>query len=258
MGKKFLAGSALAVETAVPVEPREIEIDVSLVPFIMDFQEERKAKMLLEFFRGAKKPGQLPSLPKCDHGVYDPHGDQKYCSVCDPTVVMPSATMFSDAISKAIKNGLAHARRILFDYKEEGRRNYKDLRQIVDIEVWKATLKYGRRMNQKLAFVIAQNQANKFLAILANEPRKISLVAESIAAPETGSSLSVASGFYPDWNSVPGVPELVKTWHGVKRKVADHLLQDSKVSVREIPGVPKSTVSRVRKIVLEEFKKVAA
>lgn len=24
------------------------------------------------------------SIPKCQHGVYDPHGDQHYCTVCNP------------------------------------------------------------------------------------------------------------------------------------------------------------------------------
>jgi hypothetical protein len=28
------------------------------------------------------------TIPKCKDGVYDPHGDQRYCSVCRPTDVV--------------------------------------------------------------------------------------------------------------------------------------------------------------------------
>jgi hypothetical protein len=27
------------------------------------------------------------TIPKCKDGVYDPHGDQAYCSVCNPKVI---------------------------------------------------------------------------------------------------------------------------------------------------------------------------
>lgn len=32
-------------------------------------------------------------IPRCPHGVYDPHGDQGYCSVCNPIPVQDTALM---------------------------------------------------------------------------------------------------------------------------------------------------------------------
>ena len=29
------------------------------------------------------------TMSRCEHGVYDPHGDQKYCSVCNPIPLTP-------------------------------------------------------------------------------------------------------------------------------------------------------------------------
>jgi hypothetical protein len=33
------------------------------------------------------EPKNPVSIPKCEHGVYDPHGTQEHCSVCNPVVV---------------------------------------------------------------------------------------------------------------------------------------------------------------------------
>ena len=48
---------------------------------------------------------------------------------------------------------------------------------------------------------------------------------------------------------------LVATWRGAQRKVGEALL-DGALTVREVPGVSKSTAHRVRKVVLEAFRKV--
>jgi hypothetical protein len=49
---------------------------------------------------------------------------------------------------------------------------------------------------------------------------------------------------------------LIKTWHGAKRIVGEILLKKPDATVREFPGVPKSTAGRVRKVVLDEFRRI--
>lgn len=39
-------------------------------------------------------------IPRCPHGVYDPHGDQSYCSVCNPVMITTGSDLLSSAIGK--------------------------------------------------------------------------------------------------------------------------------------------------------------
>jgi hypothetical protein len=67
-----------------------------------------------------------------------------------------------DKYRKEINLGLKHARVLLRGYATSWR-DSEDLKQDVDIEIWKATLHYKDRMTPELAYTIAKNQAGKFL-----------------------------------------------------------------------------------------------
>ena len=48
------------------------------------------------------------NLRRCEHGVYDPHGDRKYCSVCTPIVPGPEGGhLFYRAEEVLADHGLA-------------------------------------------------------------------------------------------------------------------------------------------------------
>ena len=48
--------------------------------------------------------------------------------------------------------------------------------------------------------------------------------------------------------------DLICTWTGIKRLVADVMLVKPDMTVDDLPGIPRSTVQRWRKIVLTAFK----
>jgi len=280
-GKKYLAGSVLTIDTAKPAPL----LTISVCPNLDFAESERHLKLetALDFIRRTKKPGVLPSLPRCQHGVYAPDGDAR-CSVCNPILVRGTVRPMKDIhgaetsqrviipdkvkmpFEVEIKKALAHAKRILYGYGEEGKKDFADLEQIVDFEIWKATEHYGDKMSSPLAFTIAENQANRLLADLANEPMKVSIdkpdedgntMAETLDTPGTQSSLSDhVHNNEVDWAIIPGIPELVATWHGTKKAVAIYLLEHPGAPVGDIP-VPKGTASRLRRLILEEFRRIA-
>jgi len=51
---------------------------------------DKKALAVAEAFFGLKKRTE-PKLPRCKHGVYDPHGDQHHCTVCNPVPIPADA-----------------------------------------------------------------------------------------------------------------------------------------------------------------------
>jgi hypothetical protein len=55
---------------------------------------------------------------------------------------------------------------------------------------------------------------------------------------------------------IPLLEKLVSSWFGTKRAVGEALLENPECSVRDIPGVPKSTAARVRQAVLAEFRAI--
>lgn len=184
---------------------------------------------------------------------------------------------------KEITKALAHVRGNLT--RDEGRKDFEDLTQIVDFEIWKATKRYGDKMNEKLAYTIAENQAQRFLKKLTEEPagfQDFPKDAEGNALPanrlsfqdqkpdeggeelaESEAEIAVANAYptpdeEPDYATEfgthrPALEQLVKSWYGNKRLVGEAILSGT-AAVRDIPGVPKSTAARVRKVVLEEFK----
>lgn len=187
-----------------------------------------------------------------------------------------------------IRKALAHVREYLKG--SEGQKDFEDLKQVADFEIWKATKRYGSEMNAKLAYTIADKQARRFLKILIEEPagmrefpkdedgkalpavrlsfqdQKLTDDGEELAASEAEVAVLNKYGTpeeAPDYAEAfalcrPQLEQLVRSWFGTKRLVGEALLKDITVSVRGIPGVPKSTAARVQKIVLEEFKSLIA
>jgi len=171
-------------------------------------------------------------------------------------------------------------------------KGFDDLRQIVDIEIWRATKKYKNGMNGAIAYTIARNQAGRFLknqieeqtVQLENldgtpvldefgkpkriprhvsfddkgteedgEPRETSLVEEKIVTRL--SSEETRKAWVGDIRrKMPLLEKLVRSWIGAKKAVGKALLEDPESTVRDVPGVPKSTAARVRKTVLVEFR----
>jgi hypothetical protein len=169
----------------------------------------------------------------------------------------------------------------------------KDLRQIIHIEIWQATNRYGDKMNPALAYQIARIHIAKFIDKLAKEPTSLSIddkpenkegdevemsEAEMILYGKTGPEGSKAGlktegvrtwefgdnllsmGNPGSWTQaleerggMALLRKLASTWHGTKRQVAEAMLHDPDMTVRDIPGISKTTVHRVRQVVWNEF-----
>ena len=197
----------------------------------------------------------------------------------------------AEVYRKEINTGLRYTKRLLTDFADSWK-GFDDLRQIVDIEIWKASRHYKERMNGALAYTIAKNQAGRFLkdqieeqtiqlensdgtCVLDEfgkprriprhislddketeedgEPRETSLVEEKIVTRHSGEETRKA------WvgdirRKIPLLEKLVSSWIGAKKAVGEALLKDPESTVRDVPGVPKSTAARVRKTVLAEFR----
>jgi hypothetical protein len=189
-----------------------------------------------------------------------------------------------------INTGLRYAKTVLGDFPGK---DFDDLKQITEIEVWLASQKYGLEMNGAIAYTIAKNQAGRFLkdqikeqtvtventdgsvaldefgkpmkiprflsfddkgAEDDGEPREASLAEESIAVEH---DLEQKKAWMDDIRrKIPLLEKLVSSWFGAKRAVGEALLENPECSVRDIPGVPKSTAARVRLAVLTEFRAV--
>ena len=74
-----------------------------------------------------------------------------------------------DWFRKEINMGLKDARVLLRGFATIWRDSH-DLKQTVDIEIWKAILRYRGGMNGAIAYTIAKNQAGKFLGRQIKEP----------------------------------------------------------------------------------------
>jgi DNA-directed RNA polymerase specialized sigma24 family protein len=195
-----------------------------------------------------------------------------------------------DKYRNEINLALKHTRVLLRGFATSWR-DASDLKQIVDIEIWKAVLHYEDRMTPELAYTIAKNQAKKFLkqqrgeqsSVVTTpdgpvldefgepkrvnrfeslddkgsnedcEPRETSRVEEQIVLaalpPEVNPALDKLT------RDLPLLQRLVAGWFGAKRIVGEVLLKTPDATVRDFPGVPKTTASRVRKVVLAEFRR---
>jgi DNA-directed RNA polymerase specialized sigma24 family protein len=195
-----------------------------------------------------------------------------------------------DKYRKEINLALKHARVLLRGFAASWR-DASDLKQIVDIEIWKAVLHYEDRMTPELAYTIAKNQAKKFLKLQRGEqssavitpdgpvldelgepkrfnrfesfdekssnedgePRETSRVEEEIVLAVLPPEVNPARDKLT--RDLPLLQRLVTGWFGAKRVVGEVLLKTPDATVRDFPGVPKTTASRVRKIVLAEFRR---
>jgi len=68
----------------------------------------------------------------------------------------------TEAYRHEINTGLRYARTVLSDFPNSWK-GFDDLRQIVDIEVWLRSGKYGEKMNGAIAYTIAKYQGRRFL-----------------------------------------------------------------------------------------------
>lgn len=227
---------------------------------------------------------------KCVHGHYL---HEFYCDVCRLAPVDPDYD--PDVYRIEIDKALAQAKKSLmrgatFINKKavlkadpyavielsEGQKDYEELLRIVDIEIWKASKKYGDQMNESLAYTIAKNQAGKYLTERIEEQTVESTDSEgnAIRIPrfesmdnkpldEDGDEMtttaevavvnSPAQGTEFTPIQIESLQTLVATWHGEKRLVGEAMLRPG-FNVRSVPGVSKSSAARVRQVVLREFK----
>jgi hypothetical protein len=276
---------------------------------------------------------------KCWHGVLV---YQHYCEVCAWEKIDPDYK--TDTYADAIDNALWNARLVLVGGKPdralkqdalehdetEGSKNFKDVRLLVDFEIWKAAKKYGTEMNAALAYTVARNTAQKFLADLIEERTILVGLALKFATTrdqeagerlldehggikgvdrlahddradtedrqlarrlinEYGQRVSRFESFdkpvetedgkgeevsaaqlildtkraqeYPRTDDAketfedhrPALQALVATWRGDQRKVGEAMLKSGFI-VRGVPGVSKSTVSRIYPVVVRAFK----
>lgn len=194
----------------------------------------------------------------------------------------------TEIFRKEINTGLRYSKSVLKDFPDSWK-GFGDLRQIVDIEIWKATKHYKQEMNGAIAYTIAKNQAGRFLRNQINEqtvtlenldgtpvldefgePRKISrhislddrgfeedgaaretsLVEETIA---TSGEEEKKAWMDDIRRKMPLLEKLVSGWFGAKRTIGEALLENPEATVRDFPGVPKSTAHRIRQAVLKEF-----
>jgi DNA-directed RNA polymerase specialized sigma24 family protein len=189
-----------------------------------------------------------------------------------------------------INLALKHARVLLKGFAASWR-DAGDLKQIVDIEIWKAVLHYEDRMTPELAYTIAKNQAKKFLKQQRGEQSSVVTTPDGPVLDEFGEPRRVnrfesldERGLNEDGESretsrleeeivlavlppevnpaldkltrdLPLLQRLVAGWFGAKRIVGEVLLKTPDATVRDFPGVSKTTASRVRKVVLAEFRR---
>ncbi len=86
----------------------------------------------------------------------------------------------------------------------------EDLRQIIDVAIWEATLKYRDGMNPALAYKIAENQANRFL----NKQYEEQTIVVTTSVLESGK---------PTGKNIPefGKPERIPRWESFDEKLTD-------------------------------------
>jgi len=192
-----------------------------------------------------------------------------------------------------INTGLRYAKAVLKDFPNSWK-GFDDLKQIVDIEIWLRS-KNGLEMNGAIAYTIAKNQAGRFLTKQIEEqtvavenpdgsavfdefgkpvkiprslsfdhreldeegkPREISAAEETMIDSRPDARQEKKAWMEDIRRKMPLLERLVSSWFGAKRAIGEALLENPEGSVRDIPGVPKSTAARVRQAVLAEFRAI--
>jgi hypothetical protein len=241
-------------------------------------------------WRAALQSAGVNPQVKCIHGhMYAEH----YCDVCRLAPVDPyyNPDVYRTEINKALanakrrlmngaifidKNAVLDANPHATIELSEGQKDYEELLRVVDIEIWKAAKKYGDGMNAALAYTIAENQSGKYLTQRIEEqtvestdpegnairiPRFDSMDNkpldedgdEQTTMAEVAVVNSPAQGTEYTPIQIEQLQTLVATWRGDKKLVGEAMLRPG-FNVRSVPGVSKSTVARVRQVVLREFK----
>lgn len=239
----------------------------------------------------------VEGTPKCVHGhMYA----LDYCDVCrlgpvDPHYNPHEHEATISAAMKKAKTALRYASGAFFSAAalDEGKRDWQDLRQLVDLEIWLAKKKYREKWNDALCFTIAKNTASAYLGerikhdyvliedadgkpvldefgqqkriprfvrfdmTLTDENGDLSDVSApeiEIAQKEIQQALAAPD---TDWSVIaehlPGLREYAKNMKPTQRAVAEAMLQPG-FNVRGVPGVPKSTVARVRPVVVKALR----
>jgi hypothetical protein len=117
---------------------------------------------------------------KCDHGHYLA---SDYCNVCSIALVEPDYDR--EKYRRAINIALRGARRLFGEApppetpkndnipvdssKTEREKNFEDIKNLVDLEIWKASRAYGEKMSDKLAHYIARATAGRFITDLIDD-----------------------------------------------------------------------------------------
>jgi len=187
------------------------------------------------------------SIERCEHGIYNPHQDGKYCTICNPVRVRAKldpkhpkhatriATVAPVVVVQPFETEIRKAMSAARDqFRDQLRQDeFKDLRQIIVAEIFKAMNKYGERINEKLAYRIARNQVNRYLI----ERRK-----KGLTMVPTGVTPSV-SGFTPA--------------KGEDGEELDYSIQEAEIAQKQaegqrfvddldVLGIPKSPLGNTR------------
>ncbi len=184
-----------------------------------------------------------------------------------------------------IRKALGHSSIRWLRRTTEGQKDLQDLEQTIHIELGIAISRYGEKMNPPLAYQIARNHIGKFIDAKAKEPESLSLDdtpgdkdpdeseiskaeelifkrdAEGVRGWEFDKNNPLKMSNPGSWeqalqerDGISGLKDLICTWTGIKRLVADVMLMKPDMTVDDLPGIPRSTVHRWQKLVLVEFK----
>ena len=96
---------------------------------------------------------------KCVHGVLTHF--RHYCEVCAWERIDPKYN--AETYRKEVKCALKNAK-VSLSKHDDGHQVLADIQTLADIEIWKATKKYGSDMNAAIAYSVARNTAQKFMS----------------------------------------------------------------------------------------------
>ena len=162
---------------------------------------------------------------KCVHGHYLA---EDYCQVCSLNLIEPGYDV--DLYRREITKALSNAQRALggitrntreadrmtalqnnetIDPLTEGQKNFADIEMLVDLEVWKATKKYGDEMNGKLAYKIARNVAQQYLGDLIAEATVLTGLALEFMSDKDAEE---ANRLLSEYGDAEGLTALANDW----------------------------------------------
>lgn len=176
-----------------------------------------------------------------------------------------------------IKKALGHSSISRLRQSALRQKDYEDLRHTIDIEILQACEHYQDRMTPALAYAIAWNHVTKFIKQRIEQPKSLSL--DDKPEGKENKELSSQAELLVNEHATEGVrtwgfdesfdnsyrsmenpagwiqvceetlllEKLIKTYDGTKRQVAEAMLYDPDLTIRDVAertGVPRSTISR--------------